>query len=246
MPDEITPGSAGQGGVEAPGEPGQGFDYEHAYSELRPEYTRATQEASQYRERAASYEALFDGLRDPDPEVRAAAMDALGLEYVEDGPQGAPSAEDEFVDPLEEEVKELRAWREEVQRAREEEAEERENQSLIEARDTYIGEAVSLIEQALSTEAHPFEFTPQEDEVLGNLAIQMTGDDGVPDVRGAYNALYGDQGVAEIHWNRRVDRKQGAAQAPLGTSIPAEKRPRTAQDRIAYADQRWADIANQQ
>lgn len=249
MPDERTPGAAGQGAEHAPAEDGDkgSLDYERAYGELRPEYTRATQELSQYRDRLSEYDALFEALHSSDPELQAEALDALGLEPAEVGsPEPGHQDDDDWVDPLEDEVKQLRSSLEEVQAAREQEAAEREAEELDLMRDDYIGEAIGLIEQSLSTDGKSFKFNEREEEVLGNLAIATPGDDGLPDVRAAYQQLYGPEGLLEINRERWVTNKEGAAQAPLGTSIPADQKPRTARDRIAWADERWAQIERQQ
>lgn len=247
MPDQNTPGFAGQGGEAAPATGGDkgGVDYERAYGELRPEYTRTTQELAQYRDRLSEFEGLFEALHDSDPEVQAAAMEALGLEPADAGSQG-PTGTEEWVDPLEKEVEDLRRWRAEVEAAREQEASERSNQELEALRDDYIGEAVSLIEESLSTNGKPFKFSEREEEVLGNLSIAMPDQDGLPDVRAAYSALYGDQGLLEVNRERWIDTKEGAPQAPLGTTIPADRKPRTRADRVAWADERWAQIERQQ
>lgn len=248
MPEDITPGQAGQG-EGTPGEgAGQGsFNYEHAYSQLRPEYTRATQEAAQYRDQLSEYEGLFEALHSSDPEVQAMALDALGLEPAEAGSPGAKQDDDEWVDPLEEEVSTLRSTVEELRSAREQEQAQREAQEVEALRDDYIGEAIGFIEEALSDgQQKAFKFTEREESVLGNLAIAMTGEDGLPDVRAAYQVLYGDEGFLEVNRSRWIDTKTGANPAPLGTSIPAEQKPRTKRDRVAWADERWAQIERQQ
>lgn len=250
MPEQTGTPDNGQG-AETPGN-GQGFDYERAYGELRPEFTRATQELSQYRDRLSGYEALFQGLHSPDPDEQREAMEALGLEVAEagsPGPQGGSSAEDEFVDPLEEQLNAANERIAALESAREQEAAEREESQLTAKRDEYIGAAIGLIEDALTPEGakESFKFTQREEEVLGNLAIGMPDEEGLPDVRAAYQALYGPQdSVLEVNRARWITTKTSAQPAPLGTTIPADKKPRTAADRIAYADQRWADIQNQQ
>lgn len=248
MPDMNTPGSSGQGAAETPAnQDGQGLNYEQAYGQLRPEYTRTTQELAQARDSLSEYEALFQALHDPDPEVQRAAFDALNLDLAEDtGSPGTAQGDDEFVDPLEEQIAAQQARIDALESARELEAAEREQQELDAMRDDYIGEGISLIEQALSTEAKAFKFSTKAEEVLGNLAIAMTGPDGLPDVRGAYSALYSPEGLLEDERARWISTKTDANPAPLGTTIPAEKKPRTAQERIQYADERWAQLQRQQ
>lgn len=235
--NEGTPGQAGQGGTPE----ANAFDFERGYNELRPEYTRATQELGTFRERLSEYEQLFEALHDSDPEVQAQAMAALGLELDTGSPESATPGADEWVDPLEEELQTVKAQLDELRSARELEASERETEHLADLRDDYIGEAISYIEDSLKVK-----FTEREDEALGNLAIAMADEDGVPDVQSAYSLLYGDEGVLETNRKRWIDSKTGAAIPPLGTSIPADQRPKTARERVNYMDERMRALEQQQ
>jgi hypothetical protein len=213
------------------------FDYERGYQELRPEFTRATQELSSTRDRLSEYEQLFEALHDPDPQVQSAAMEALGLE-LDTGSQGT---QEEFVDPLEQQLAAATQRLERLESARELETSERDSQELVSLRDEFIGEAIGVIENKLNTK-----FKAREEEALGNLAIAMPDAQGVPNVEAAYNLLYGNEGVLEINREGWIDSKLGASQAPLGTSIPADQRPNTAKERIAYIDERMARLSQQQ
>lgn len=245
MPDEnAAPGSGTSGTTEAPGQPsGQGFDFERAYGEIRPAYTQATQ-------RLSEYESLIAGLHDPDPEVQAQAAQLLGLEFAEE--TGAPPTttpaveEEEWEDPLEKRVEELSGIVSELRERGELEANQKADEETLDLRDEYIGESITAIEEQLSQGGKPFKFSDQEEEVLGNLAISMADDDDIPDVQGAYEALLGDSGIFETRFQQRIESKRGAAQAPLGTSIPADKKPRNAEERIAYMDERWRAMQDQQ
>jgi hypothetical protein len=229
--NESAPGQ-GQAGNEQRQE--AEFDFAKGYQELRPEYTRVTQELSTTNERLSEYEQLFAALHDPDPETQRAAMDALGLE-LDTGTQGSTDT-DEFVDPLEEQLAAANARLEALEQQREQEASAREDEQLTAMRDDYIGEAITYIEANALPKGQ--KFTQREEEVLGNLAIAMEDEQGVPDVQGAYNYLYGDDGVLEINRQRWIDTKRSAAQAPTLNALPAEQRPQTAADRIHYIDER--------
>lgn len=229
----------------APGEgAGQGFDYQQGYNQLRPEFTRATQDLAESRERLSDYEQLFQALHDDDESIRLQAMEALGLDAPA-GPQGTGTDDDEFVDPLEKTVTELRSEVEELRSAREQEAQEREQAQLIELRDEFIGEAVSFIEEEQRKSNAAFKFTQAEETTLGNLAIAMVDKDGMPDVQGAYNLLYGDEGFLETNRQRWVDTKSGAAQAPGGRTVPTAQRPTNAKERIAFVDERMRALEDQ-
>jgi DNA repair exonuclease SbcCD ATPase subunit len=224
-PNGDNPGDSG---------PGQEFDYKRAYEALRPEYTRTTQELSQAQaaaQAAAEYEQLFAALQDPDQQAEALA--ALGFDMDTGAPAGSQADPNAFVDPLEQEVETLRSQLDELRQSQQEVSTRREQEQLIEMRDQYIGDALSFIEEQTSQK-----FTAREEEVLGNLAVALETEEGVPDVQGAYEAIYGEQGVLELRRQSWIESKQRASAPPLGTSIPADRRPATRQDRVAYIDER--------
>lgn len=237
----MTPAPDGtSGSPEAPADSaGQGFDFERSYNELRPEYTRTTQELATQRERLTEYESLFEALHDSDPEIQRQAMDALGLE-LEAGSPGTEAPSDEFVDPLEQEIAALRETVSTLQSARERDDEQQDAERVTAMRDDFIGEAISFIES--ETKAT---FSAKEEEALGNLAIAMEDDSGVPDVKAAYNLLFGDDGVLEINRGRWIESKTGAPQPPLGKPPTEEQRPRTSGERMAYIDERMARLSDQ-
>jgi hypothetical protein len=238
MGTEQTPVDNGGQGPQQQNPPvesgGQGFDFEKGYNELRPEYTRTSQ-------RLSEYEALFVSLHDPDPEVQQAAMAALGLELDTGSQGGQPQTPQEWEDPLEKEIHELRATVDDLRSAREQESQREENERIIGLRDQFIGESIDYIENEKNVK-----FNEKEEEALGNLAIAMTDAEGVPDVVAAYNLLYGDEGVLETNRQRWIESKTGAKQPPLGSTIPAEQKPQTKSDRINYIDERMRALDQQQ
>lgn len=238
MPEEVTPGTPGQGTGE-----GSAFDYEQGYNQIRPEFTRVTQELSSVRDNLSEYEQLFAALSDSDPEVQAAAMSALGFELDTAQPPAKSNEANEFVDPLERELQELRGVVDELRSARESDEFTRESQELTDLRDQFIGDAIGLIEDGLKPQfGDNFQFSGREEEALGNLAIAMKDAKGVPDVEGAYSLLYGNDGVLETNRARWIATKTGAVAPPAGTSIPAEQRPKTARERANYIDERVAAL----
>lgn len=74
--------------------------------------------------------------------------------------------------------------------------------------------------------------------MLGNLAIAMENEQGVPDVQGAFDALYGNDGVLETNRGRWIDSKQSAFAAPLGSPIPQDRKPSNSRERVAFIDER--------
>lgn len=226
---EGAPGN-GQGANE-----GETFDYQRGYNELRPEYTRTTQELASMRDKVQDFEQLFDGLHDPDPEVQAAAMAALGLELEQQ--KVDPNV---VVDPLERELAELRGQVAHLQSRTAQEDAARQEQTISELRDDYIGEAIGVIEGSLN-----LKFNDREEEALGNLAIAMVNEQGIPDVQGAYNLLYGEQGAFDAVRQREIDLRLGAGRPPFGTSIPADRKPKTSSERVNYVDERIRALEQQ-
>lgn len=207
-------------------------ELEEQYGNLRPEFTRTTQ-------RLSEYEQLFEALQDPERQAETLAQ--FGLE-LDTGPADTGAPDDEFVDPLEKEVAELREWKANLESERELEAKTAQEAQLLEARDEYVDEAIEFIEKQPNIP----KFSNKEKEVLGNLAIAMTGEDGVPDVQGAYNALYGEESVLEAARSRWIDSKTGAIQAPRGAAVSSETRPTNRRERVAYMDERVAALEAQQ
>jgi hypothetical protein len=211
------------------------LDYATAYNQLRPEYTRTTQ-------RLSEYEQFFEALSDP--ATQKEALEALGY-TVDSGSDESQQAQqqqtststDEWEDPLEKELEALRAEVTTLRQRGELEDESKAQQEIIELRDEYIGDALDYIESETKSK-----FTPREEEVLGNLAIAMAGSDGVPDVPGAYQAIYGDDGVLTARQQQAQEQRKArpAFAAPGGSSRGdgGLEKPKTRAERTHYIDER--------
>lgn len=232
----------GQGAASEASDPvvDKGFDFERSYRELQPEFTRRSQELASTRERLSDFEDLFAGLHDSDPEVQRQAMEYLGLEPADTGP-ATQQLDEEFIDPLEEEIKALREQVGTLSEARELETSRTQDAEIEQLRDEYIDEEIGSIEQFLQRQ-----LSEREQEVIGNLAIAMENDDGIPDVRAAYQAVYGEEGVLELNRKQWIESKAGAAQAPSGRTVTTTQKPRTAAERVDYMDNRWRELGDQQ
>ena len=234
------------GEVNAPGN-GQGenqFDYEKSYNELRPEFTRVTQELSQAKQAADEYSALFAALQDP--ETRGQALELLGFELETGEPQGGngPQA---YTDPLEEEVTQLRGQVDELRSQRASEQAAREQEQFYSLRNEYIGEVITDIENNLRKNgAKDFTFSTKDEVALGNLAISMQNEEGLPDVQGAYDTLFGNDGIVESRRQTWIDSKLSAPTPPPISQLPADQRPTDKRSRIAYVDERLAQLERQQ
>lgn len=219
MDDATTPPEQGQGDQQAPdtGQAAEGQNWEHQYNELRPAYTRATQQLSEY-------EQLFQQLQDP--ELQAEALAELGFEVAEDESEEGSGDELDFDDPLEARLDALEA-------DRRQQAETAEVGELEEMRDEYIDGAIEYISSNLGRT-----FSERQQEALGNLAIQLADDRGVPDVQQAYGMLYGEDGVLEEERRSWIDSKRNAAQAPSGQSGTGRPDLSTRKARVDYINER--------
>ncbi|MGH9960427.1 MAG: hypothetical protein ACREBC_25445 [Pyrinomonadaceae bacterium] len=216
--------------------------YRQQYEQLRPEYTRTTQERSQLQDRVSQYESLFEALQDPEQAQEILAELGYEMDAGEEPGTGEVPDPDEWADPLEAKVAELEQLAEAFQAERDQEAQSAQEQELLDLRDEYIDDAIAYINSQPSTP----DLTEDEQEILGNLAIAMVDEEGVPDVVSAYNRLYGEGGVLETNRSRWISTKHGALPAPLGHAGSSEKRPTNRKERVAYLDSRMRSLDEQQ
>jgi DNA repair exonuclease SbcCD ATPase subunit len=237
------PGQGGGPEGGSPAAPGQEHDlewYKSQYEQLHPEFTRRSQALSEAEQRAQQYEDLFEALNDPEQAPDILKELGYDLGEAESKPEGQDP--DEFEDPLEGKVAELEKVITQLQSEREEQAQSKEEEAALNARDEDIDQAITYIQ---GQEGVP-ELTEDEQAVLGNLAIAMVDEEGVPDVLGAYNRLYGEGGLLETNRKRWIDTKTGALTAPLGHGDTSEKRPTNRKERVAYIDARLRALDEQQ
>lgn len=184
-PEQETPVTES---TEAPEQPQPDTNWQERYQNLQPEYTRATQEAAQYRQ-------VVEALRSDDPEVRAQAAEHLGLEF--DAEEQEPLDD---VEELRKELQEIKGWRDEQTQVQRTNAQR-------EAEINYMDTQFDALEKQEGRE-----FTDKEVEAVAKLAQQMRDDEGHPNVDGAFKFLleYVDEATP-----RRVASKK-AAQVQTG------------------------------
>ena len=135
-------------------------NWEERYSNLQPEYTRATQEAAQYRE-------IIDLARQGDPE----ALSLLGLDLAEE-PQA--DEEPEYVDPDER----LSAMEQYLLQRAEQEQQAQQEQEWLAAAEQSVQEQVAQLEKEHGDLS--------EDDVAYLLDLASIDENGMPDVVGAF------------------------------------------------------------
>jgi hypothetical protein len=201
--------------TETPGEQDtsqQEIDWQKRYNDLRPEYDRATQFRSQFE-------------ADPDAFLRAHGYEVADDE--EDTPEGEYYDEedtgDEYAQRLERLESTLAEQSEAQQRA---EFEQMEN--------SFIGENIGQLMQE-----HGVDLTDEEVEYIGDTSKLYRDDQGVPDVKAAWEA----QQTMFKHQLERVRKSKNSPQAPrggAGKSAPDLDNP---QERDDYMAQRLAQLS---
>jgi hypothetical protein len=137
-------------------------DWQERYNNLQPEYTRATQEAAQYRQ-------IIEAARQGDPQ----ALELLGYQVDGDEDEGD---DDEYVDP-DERINQLEQKLTEREQAEQEEA-------LQWAEQQWLKENVdSLLEKENA------QLTEHERNLLVSHATANRFEDGQPDIEGAFKLL---------------------------------------------------------
>lgn len=184
-------------------------NWEERYANLQPEYTRATQEASELRQ-------LIDLARQGDPE----ALEFLGWQPAED-------EEDEPFDAADDDDR-LARLEEVVAQRLEQEAEAEQQQAFQEFVDTQLAEQLSVIENEHG------QLDDEDATFLIQMAQAMPDQNGVPDLIGAY-ALDADRLDAKRQgW---VQSKR-SPQAPSGASPSSQPNLDNPEERREYMAQR--------
>lgn len=173
-------------------------DWQQRYEHLQPEFTRATQEVSQYRQ-------LVDALQADDLDTRRQAAAMLGIELVDDDDDGL---EDDPLSPLAQRLDRLEQHL----------ATSHEQQQLQAAQDqdiTYLDTAFGQIERELGRE-----LTEHEVRLLTGAALVQRDEHGRPNVQAAWQLA---QQIEQDHQKRWATTKraphvsaagQQGAQAP--------------------------------
>lgn len=174
---------------EGSGEPDT--DWQQRYTDLQPEYTRASQEAARYRQ-------VFEAAQSGDKEAQAALIAAAGYELPEDDDEDPETlTADERVERLE------AAWQAEREAAQQ--AQKAQEQQELEHR-FYETELEKLDPQD--------EWDDDYKRLVVSAAQNFEDDDGLPDLKAGHEAL---QAQFEAEFKKRVQSKR-QPQAPSGAS----------------------------
>jgi hypothetical protein len=206
------------------------------YSNLQPEYTRATQEREQYREALEWYELM---LTHDDPEVRAQAAEALGYQFGDEEQQQRQGQEDPE-DPFEPIDNRLRTLEEREAQRESLQVENEQAQAVREVLDTRL-------EELMPGSTHPDPDLAKaikydQDAVLAYAinALPPT-QDGMPDLDTAFQ-LYSERNDARLaDWARS---KRAPSFHPSGQSTTEVPNLDNDQERQDYMVRRL--MANQE
>lgn len=198
------------------------IDWQERYSSLQPEYTRATQEAAQLRERNELYELMVTG----DPDTRRQAAEALGYQIDEDEPDTQ-----QYEDPVEQLRAELRA----------------EFRSELSQRDQQAQEAqiATQTRAVVDERLGQLDFLSKKDQdiVLAyaiNALPAVEGPNGLPmpDIDQAYKVLQDRDLEAQKNWAKS---KRAPRISPVGQSATEAPDLSTHEGRVAHMTQLAAD-----
>lgn len=197
---ENTPAVAGPAGTGEADQPTQAeVDWQKRYTDLQPEYTRASQEAAELRQQKELYDLL---LSSEDPDTRREAAEALGYALEEQQPD--PDLEE---DP----------W-----------ALDRARLDQLEARLSQADETEFNRQQAAQMEAVVDERLDQlgidredQDWVLAYAinALPATPE-GLPDLEQAYTAFQGREDARQKAWAKTKRAPHIAANGQAATEVP--------------------------
>lgn len=184
-------------------------DWEKRYTDLQPEYTRASQEAAQFRQ-------LVEELRSDDPDTRLNAAQALGLELVDDTTTQTPTDDE---DPL----ASLRAEIDEIKSQKQIEQQQRQEMERLQQVETHVEQQLAELDG----------LDDADKDWIVQRAIHMDPTpEGMPDIQGAHQAY-----VQLINAKKQAWAGTKASPAPpsvagtSGTQVPdLDKRS----DRVAW------------
>lgn len=201
-----------------PTEQQQVVDFEKRYNDLRPEYDRATQRASQIEQMVA-------GLRSEDPDTRRWAAEGLGVELADEDP-GEPLHEDPRIAQLLAEQAEMKAWKEQQQQ-RDTQADEQQRIDQIDAQ----AQAKLAAIDGLDDE--------ERDWVYGRaLTNHPPTTDGLPDIEAAHAELVAFQQKQMQKW---AASKRAPHVTPVGSSGTQQPNLDDPAERVAWMTQRLAE-----
>lgn len=176
-------------------------DWAKRYSDLQPEYTRATQEAAELRRQAELYQAL---LYAEDPDTRRQAAEALGIQIDEE------TADDTQSEPYltREEWAQYQAQQRQADQARNEQ----------QSRDQRLGEIEEFVDAQLASIADLDE--EDADWIVQRAVAKAPLENGMPDVAGAHQDLVARDLARQKKWAKTKRTHVISPVGQAGTNAP--------------------------
>jgi len=197
-------------------------DFRKRYEDLRPEFDRKSQALSQY-------EQLVEGLQSDDPDTRASAAQALGLEFVDPDEVEDP---DDDVDPSDRRLTALEQRIAEREQREAETAQQAEEAVLIEQAEQSIERELDAI-GGLDAD--------QREWIVNQSLLLAPTEQGFPDIPAAHVKY---QAFISAEKKRWAQSKQGAVVSPVGTSATQAPDLDDPEQRVAWMTQRAAELAD--
>lgn len=188
------------------------IDWQKRYEDLRPEYDRTTQRASQY-------EQLVNALRDGDPDTRAEAARLLDLEFVTEENDGS------FEDPSDEALTRVAALEAQLAAQRD----EQQSQAHL-----------AHVETAVETQLDSIDGLDEGDkDWIVSRAISMPPtSDGLPDIQAAHQELVARDEARLKQW---AATKRAPSFSPGGQAGTQTPNLDNEAERVAWMTQRLAE-----
>src|SRR5262245_41465507 len=213
-PLEGTPAVAGPEGTPGTAEQAPQIDWQDRYQHLQPEYTRATQENAELRQRQELYDLM---LSTDDADIRREAAQALGYELAEDETQDYDDADNPFA-AYDERIARL----EQSTQARDQEAADAE----------YAVQVRQIVDQQLND----LEGLDKDDQdwVLAYAinALPIT-EEGLPDIQQAYEVFNARETARQRAWAQTKRAPHIAPNGQSATEVPNLDNRQERQDWIA-------------
>jgi hypothetical protein len=214
-----------------------------AYKQMQGRFTQRMQELAEERREVEENKQLLEFLRSDDDEERALALQALGYDLDSDADAVADDLEDDYDEDYEDnelsgfkqKLAELEQWKQAQEQAFTENLQQQEAQQYEDAVNEFLDE--SWVELKKETGR---KFSKKAEITLEQLAAANLDEDGLPDLRAAYEILYGELLPEEREtWVKSKDAPEVSTAGSSATQVPNLDDPK---EREQYMTERIAAI----
>lgn len=195
--------------------------FENQYNELRKGFTQKTQGIAQERQEAQEYRDFLTEIQN-DPAARDAWLQQeFGYEFEDEG------AGEEYLDPEEELAARVEQLEGHLTQQQQEELVSQQESQVTE----YVAEEIEGLEKA---QGKDFEFSPEELAFISTYAHTHPQPNGVPDVKGANDALSNILDKRQEQW---IASKKSGRRISQGSPAKKAFDPTNKEERMKFYDE---------